>query len=177
MTDKMQIDNMLVLSTNHIPWRTSRALDVSTEGGKIEGDGDMPATITWASYGWMVWADSGFQYTEASRTHAELQRVIEFAISHGCQWIRFDIDGPEIAGLPTFDWDAEKKAAKPTKCCCKCGGPITTPLLKDEDERCVHCADYSEDDPDAAELDDSRLFDERQAFVDEQNAARDTEEV
>jgi hypothetical protein len=103
---------MLVLSTNHIPWRTSRALDESTNHGDIEGTGDMPSTIKWASYGWMVWADIGFKDMKSSDAHPELLRVIEFAIERGCQWIRFDCDGPEIPELLTFDQHAEESTKR-----------------------------------------------------------------
>lgn len=138
----MQIDRMIVLSTNHIPWRTSRALDASTEGGTIEGNGDMPATLKWASYGWMVWADDGFRTMRSSDAHPELLRVIEFALKHGCQWIRLDCDGPEYPELPTFDWDAEEKAACPYGCerfldddsRCKSGGEFVTWDTNDPDE-------------------------------------------
>ncbi len=154
-----QVDSALVLSTAHLTRKTSE---------RIERDHpDMPSAALMPDYGYFVWVDADW----TSDACPELVNVMRFAAARGCQWIRFDCDGPEVAELPLF---TETWAIK---LCCKCEGPITTPLLPCEDERCVHCADYSEDDPDAAELDDSHLFDERQAFVDAQNAARDTEEV
>jgi hypothetical protein len=168
-----QIDRALVLSTSHITYATSLVLD------DAHSTYDMPSTIVWPCYGYFIWVDTDWRnVSKDAERFPELAGILAFAQARGCQWVRLDCDGPEMAGLPTFDWDVEIDAQrKAAKACCKCGGAITTPLLKDEDERCVHCADYSEDDPDAAELDDSRLFDERQAFVDAQNAARDSEEV
>jgi hypothetical protein len=133
----VQIDDVLVLSTIHLTRKTSERIERSRPG--------MPAAAIWKDYGYFMWADQGFSIMEISRECLELVRVIDFALNHGCQWIRFDCDGPEIAELPTFgeSWSI--------KLCCKCEGPITTPLLMCQDELCVNCADYDEHDPDHAE--------------------------
>jgi hypothetical protein len=118
MATKNQIDRVLVLSTGHIPQLTDTAIieealhDLRghgvTDGKEHSG---MPATMLFPCgdgfYGYMVWADDGFKTMEISDKHAELVRVIEYANSHDCRWIRFDCDGPVIDELPTFDWSED----------------------------------------------------------------------
>lgn len=133
--NKLRIDDVLVLSTGHLTRKTINRID--------NNHSDMPAAALWPCYGFFVWVDESWRNTSpASDDCAELANAIDFAAKRGCQWIRFDVDGPQVDELPMFDHDV--------KLCSKCEGPITTPLLKGE-ELCVHCADYDESDPDHAE--------------------------
>lgn len=58
------------------------------------------------------------------------------------------------------------------KACVKCDGPITTPLLGKDDERCVHCADFDPDDPDSAER-DARDADDLERDIDDHDRCVD----
>lgn len=109
LTADFEIDRMLVMSTGHITLETSLALD--GVGGHC-----MPATIPWTSYGWLIWVDEAWIGT--TETHLELATLLKIARASGCKWLRLDCDGPEMDGIPTFDWEAAaRNVPVPCRCC------------------------------------------------------------
>jgi hypothetical protein len=99
---KLEIAQMLVLSTAHIPENIADQLprDAGDEGP------DWSPTFTRDS-GWL-WhvpplADNG-EADEVDGTPAELSAVFRFAREQGCVWVMLDSDGPAIDELPTWEW-------------------------------------------------------------------------
>lgn len=107
----VEIQKVLVLSTAHV----AAALAMPRR------DGD-PAVIDelcvmQGQYGWLVHASSPQDNMNRLRlTLSRLQRAVEpsilenfvellfFAKKQGCDFIRFDADGPKHPSFPVFDW-------------------------------------------------------------------------
>ena len=90
----LEICKMLTISTGHISRATADRL--------TEGDDDLPWVLAWSDYGWLVLA-----HDIAGDDHdfpEDLQRCMDFAWSHGCDWVRLDCDGDKLDELPVFDW-------------------------------------------------------------------------
>lgn len=111
------IDRVLFLSTAHIQQATDTAIieealfDLREHGARGKEHPGMPATMLFPCgsgfYGYLVWVDDDFKNMEISQDHPDLVAVIEYAKANGCQWIRFDCDGPAVTDLPTYEWLAK----------------------------------------------------------------------
>lgn len=91
----MEIDTFLTISTAHVSNATREALD----------NGEMPFTVWSADYGWFLYAkhvENG-STSFMAETPADLVAAMRYAVAAGVAWLRFDIDGPEVEGLETFD--------------------------------------------------------------------------
>lgn len=82
--EREYIEPMMVMSTAHLDAPARTLLD-SGEGIVIPYE-----------HGWIV-------YTRQTYTDL-LGPLLDFALSQGCIWIKFDGAGSVIDGLPTFDW-------------------------------------------------------------------------
>lgn len=51
-------------------------------------------------YGWFFYADEN----PHDDWPADVQAVMRKARELGCEYVMLDADGPEIEGLPTFEW-------------------------------------------------------------------------
>jgi hypothetical protein len=95
-SDGLEFEKVLVLSTAHIPLELRDRLERGRESGIICDPYD---------YGWRVWVP-GPDYWHDTEDHdypPELVAILAFAQSHGCGWVRFDSDGSEIDGFPSFE--------------------------------------------------------------------------
>ena len=102
---KLEIHKMLVLKTSHVSPLTSARIAEGTErqasGGLTEDDFWLPQFTR--DEGWMFYTRD----TKQEETHGapeDLLVVLRFALEQGCHWVMFDCDGPEVEGLPLFEW-------------------------------------------------------------------------
>ena len=63
------------------------------------GDPEIPMTIPWGIYGWLIWAEA-----EPAGFPEDLQRCMDYAKAHGCAYLRLDCDGDHEEELPRFEW-------------------------------------------------------------------------
>lgn len=98
---KLEIQLTLVASIAHITEQDVEKLNVDAEGeefvlypkgagfllGLLPGDLDRMVT----------------RFTEEGYSAAFVS-LIRFGVQHNCGWLILDPDGPEIDGLPKFDW-------------------------------------------------------------------------
>lgn len=110
---KLEIEKMLVLSTNHIPEKDINNL-------VNEEKQDYPYSRFSTGYGVMIALvsdmelperDNSIDFIKGGKNPAwckcfskEFIEILRIAKEKGCMWINFDRDGTEIEGLPTFDW-------------------------------------------------------------------------
>lgn len=92
MTKRPDIRKMLMLSTGHVTWETSKLLD----------DPQNPWVMTsqWGTYGWFVYAHDD----NLDEMPGELAHIMRYARVHGCEYILFDCDADVIDDLPVFQW-------------------------------------------------------------------------
>lgn len=89
------IYKMLDLSTAHLNPESVEALERHVEP-------DSPITVIGESeYGWIVYVSEPDLVKEMP---AVLAAILEDARRHGCDYVRFDRDGPVEDDLPTFEW-------------------------------------------------------------------------
>lgn len=82
--NREHIEPMIVLSTAHLDEHARKFLD-SGEGIVIPYE-----------HGWIAYAKM--------QHNGPLAPLLDFALSRGCLWIKFDGAGPLIDGLPVYDW-------------------------------------------------------------------------
>lgn len=93
---KPEFNKVLVLGTGHITLEDSKkiaAWDVSSS-----------VFLATNPYGWLIWVseEEPIEFEEMSDSFRHLFQV---AREMGCQWVRFDQDGPTYDELPVFDWE------------------------------------------------------------------------
>lgn len=94
----LELCTALVVSTAHITKKDAELL------GRLDEDGHSKEIWAFSGrYGWFVFVDEGLDGVihEFSKSFC---RLLEFAKSKGCWWVRLDCDGPEIKGLRKFSW-------------------------------------------------------------------------
>lgn len=102
----LEIEKMLVLSTGHLTESTADILNDAAH--------DEPpfCELEWGpsfarDEGWLFrvrpLAENGAP-DESEGTPLDLSRVFMFAREHGCAWVMFDCDGPQIEELPWAAW-------------------------------------------------------------------------
>ena len=58
-------------------------------------------------FGWLLFiGESGYpaSYPNPEDLNPEAAKLVRIARENGCDWIRFDCDGPVVEGVGTFDW-------------------------------------------------------------------------
>jgi len=102
---KLEIHKMLVLTTGHVSQLT--ALKIHEGMARQERDGLTEEGFWLPQFlreeGWMFYTRD----TKQEETHGapeDLLVVLRFALEQGCHWVMFDNDGPEVEGLPLFEW-------------------------------------------------------------------------
>lgn len=86
-----ETQRMLVLSTAHLRYETSKILD------GFNGERGWGSPI---AYGYLVRA-----FTDASQElPAEVRQAAMLAQRLGCQYLRYDRDGETYPELPSFEW-------------------------------------------------------------------------
>ena len=89
----MRISKTLELSTAHISYATSLAMD--------HGD----YRIARYGYGYLVYADPWqIKHRDESEYQSDLLDCIALAIEHNCTYILFDCDEEPIEELPIYEW-------------------------------------------------------------------------
>lgn len=99
MPDAIQIDRMMTVSTAHLSAKTRRVLEFSPIEQLPFAGG--PTDCGWFAYCWDE-NDDG--------TPDDIFAAMTFARSHGCEFIRFDRDGPVVDGLPVYSEGATDAA-------------------------------------------------------------------
>jgi len=86
-----EIQSMLVLSTAHLTEETcNNHLHTTTAVSAYEK----------MSYGWFVYA----KHSLDRNLPEDLTACVHRAKDCNAEWIMFDRDGPELEGLPIYDW-------------------------------------------------------------------------
>ena len=92
----MEISKMLTISTGHVSKETAELLDYDNINGIVVYQKD--------EYGWFILASSYNDYDLEEDLPKDLVVVLEFALSHGCEWLCLDCDGEVLDDLEVFDW-------------------------------------------------------------------------
>lgn len=97
---RSEIEKVLICSTNHVTAETACKIDaeefrfcaynLSTKFSNGGSD----------CVGWLVWCQGEQRHDQPD----ELWRILLYAKSLGCEWVRFDRDASELDSFPTFDW-------------------------------------------------------------------------
>ncbi len=93
MSDKLEINKELVLSTSHVPDHTATFINLGTPMFIVIQDG-----FTFRMY---VSEDSAIHDCEG---HAELLVLAKLAQDNDCKWLVLDCDAATYDELPTFEW-------------------------------------------------------------------------
>lgn len=89
----MNISKTLELSTAHITYETSLAMDHGEH------------CIANTGYGYLVFADPWeVKHAADSTCPDDLIACMKLALDNDCTYIIFDCDEPAIEDLPTYDW-------------------------------------------------------------------------
>ena len=100
----LEISQMLVVSTAHVSQETAKRID-SAYGKNFEDLMDdahwLPSFIR--EEGWMFYAGN-LDERELEGAPDDLLKVLRFAADHGCTWVMFDADGPDVEELPSYEW-------------------------------------------------------------------------
>ena len=88
----MNIQNIIDISTAHIPEHTAKAL----EGKSITELAYEP----WSDYGWVIWIGADY----ADEEHKELNDIIKYCQEHGIDYLKLDCDADVVEEFPTFEW-------------------------------------------------------------------------
>jgi hypothetical protein len=92
----LEIRRMLCVSTGHLPEALMAALH------------EHAGVVAWPTpYGALMWVPDDPR--ESARADdpgpaPEILRLQNLARQHGCDYVILDCDGPEVAGLPLWDW-------------------------------------------------------------------------
>lgn len=89
----LEISRMLTVSTAHLPPNFADLLS----------DPDCTVVCYEFEYGWLVWA--GAESEQVETYPPGVLEAVRLARQYVCEWVKFDQDGPEVWGLPIFDWD------------------------------------------------------------------------
>lgn len=90
---KLNISNILMMSTAHISQKTAELLDKENAGEPIcypKDGGYFILTAGWQDYGDGIPSD--------------LRDCVKFAEQHGCDWLCLDGDAGTVPGLPVYEW-------------------------------------------------------------------------
>lgn len=84
-----------VISTAHVDKAASETLAEMA-------DGSVSAIVYDISGGWLIYC--GEEYDPPAATPDSVKACIRWAMSHGFQWVRLDMDADAIDALPTYEW-------------------------------------------------------------------------
>lgn len=99
---KPEIYQTLVLSTSHVRKATAERLDaICTDGTQQQAlSTDIDGYICkWSIYGWVFYC-----HDHGEETPSDLVACAAYARAQGCDFIRFDCDGPVMSQLPSWEW-------------------------------------------------------------------------
>lgn len=97
--DGYEIQRTLVVSTSHISQEDATYLEQAST---------WPLSVVWLNYeyGWIIYLfkkDDYFQEVTQGAPQS-IVSLMRLAIQLNCDWLRIDADGPEVPGLPTYEW-------------------------------------------------------------------------
>lgn len=98
-TKEPEIFKTLVLSTSHVTEATAKRLNAQGLAASPAADAIDGYLCDWSIYGWLYYCHD---LDEA--TPAELLACADFARAQGCDFIRFDCDGPVLDALDSWEW-------------------------------------------------------------------------
>ena len=107
--ERLEFDKTLVLSASHMTDKDNTQLHIQEAGSYVDpvkGFHKVDRTILFASYdvGWFVWVDNDLCDNGSDAFSDAFIGVLRFAKDRGCNWVRFDRDGPVTEQLDKFDW-------------------------------------------------------------------------
>ena len=104
----LRIENMLVVSPQHIKEETRNALDEAALNGEYETTPfDGLSVYPFCDCGWLIYTkayvDKSAQVISPAQCGMEdLDSCIKFAYEHGCDYLCITYDGPEVKGLRMY---------------------------------------------------------------------------
>ena len=95
-----------VVSTAHIRREDDERLRAMAHDHRLHDDTRFIVAEYHGGYLVRVFDNPAQEAEEAAKPglSEEAQALIRLAAEEGFHWLRLDRDGPEIGGLPTFDW-------------------------------------------------------------------------
>lgn len=88
----MNIQNIIDISTAHIPEHTAKALAEKSITELVYEP--------WDEYGWVIWVGADY----ADEEHKELNDILEYCQRHGIDYLKLDCDADVVEEFPTFEW-------------------------------------------------------------------------
>lgn len=101
----LDISHMLTVSISHINQSTAEEMALDGVANKFKVPiytKDIP-NDNGQGYGFYVYLDK--QCLENGEFSEDLACVIERALDNGCNVLCLDADGPEIPGIPVYEWE------------------------------------------------------------------------
>lgn len=92
-----EIYKMLVLSTAHVTKETADLLDLDEIEGLVVYDK--------GGYGWFIVVTD--YDDDTTNIPDDLEKILAYAKSKGCDWLALDRDGEINNNLPTYVWEKE----------------------------------------------------------------------
>jgi len=90
-----EIQWSLTVSTVHLSDKTRRLLE----------DARLDVLTIPFGYGWILWVDEDHLLADPPTLEPDALAVMRLARDQGCQWVKFDCDGPQIEGLAEYEWE------------------------------------------------------------------------
>ena len=94
----MNIQNIIEISTAHIPEHTAKALTYKS----IAKLAKLAKLVyePWDGKGGIIRIDPDY----ADEEHKELNSIIKYCQEHGIDYLKLDCDGDTVEEFPTFEW-------------------------------------------------------------------------
>lgn len=101
----LEISHMLTVSISHISQETAEdmMLDEVANRFKVPVYTKNAPNDNGQGYGLYVYLDE--QCLKNGDFGEDLARIIELALDNGCNVLCLDSDGPEIPGIPVYEWE------------------------------------------------------------------------
>ena len=96
---KLEIDEMLTISSRHVSADTKDLLDQAVDANEED---PMPPVFEKQGYGWFIACDPDNEETWDNYP-ADLVQCMKLARDNGCFWLCLDADGPRVDTLEFFD--------------------------------------------------------------------------
>lgn len=108
MGTKITVMQALVASNAHLTKEEGEKFTAAADTGRwddaLAPDGNVGNPMSW-EYGWMFYVGGpGDWDADGEGLGPGFAALVKLARANSLEWIRFDADGPEIEGIPTFDW-------------------------------------------------------------------------
>lgn len=105
MAVELEVDRLVTVSTSHLTPQEGAAFNKANEDGSwyaaLPGP-NLASPMVW-EYGWLFYIEGDYP-PEEEGIGPGFAALIHLARKAGANWLRFDADGPVVAGVPTHSW-------------------------------------------------------------------------